>query len=179
MTPAAARPQTRYVALLRGVSPSNARMADLAACFEKLGFTDVRTVLSSGNVVFTTARMSEASLANTIEDGMGMHLPRSFPAIVRTASHLQSLLETDPYAAFDVAPAAKRVVTFLSAPHAGPLALPIALDGASILAMRGREVFTAYVPGDKGPVFMTLIEKTFGKQVTTRTWDTVRKCAVA
>ena len=29
------------------------------------------------------------------------------------------------------------------------------------------------------PVFMTLIAKTFGKDVTTRTWDTVKKCAAA
>jgi uncharacterized protein (DUF1697 family) len=27
------------------------------------------------------------------------------------------------------------------------------------------------------PVFMTLIEKTFGKEGTTRTWDTVAKVA--
>ncbi len=51
------------------------------------------------------------------------------------------------------------------------------LDGARILAVQGREAFTAYVPSPKGPVFMTLIEKTFGKDVTTRTWDTVAKVA--
>jgi hypothetical protein len=39
----------------------------------------------------------------------------------------------------------------------------------------GREVFTAYVPGGRGGDFMTLIEKTFGKEVTTRTWETVIK----
>ena len=43
--------------------------------------------------------------------------------------------------------------------------------------MRGREVFTTYLPTPKGPVFMTLIEKTFGKDVTTRTWDTIKKVA--
>jgi hypothetical protein len=43
--------------------------------------------------------------------------------------------------------------------------------------MKGGEVFTAYVPSPKGPVFMTLIEQTFGKEVTTRTWDTVAKVA--
>ena len=43
----------------------------------------------------------------------------------------------------------------------------------------GREIFTAYVPQPSNPVFMTLIEKTFGKDLTTRTWDTVKKCAAA
>jgi hypothetical protein len=37
----------------------------------------------------------------------------------------------------------------------------------------GREVFTSYVRGPKTPVFMTLIERSFGKELTTRTWDTV------
>ena len=45
--------------------------------------------------------------------------------------------------------------------------------------MKGREVFSAYLPTPKGPVFMTLIERTFGKEVTTRTWDTVAKVARA
>jgi hypothetical protein len=38
-------------------------------------------------------------------------------------------------------------------------------------------VYSAYLPNPKGAVFMTLIEKTFGKEVTTRTWDTVAKVA--
>ena len=43
--------------------------------------------------------------------------------------------------------------------------------------MRGGEIYSAYLPTPKGPVFMTLIEKTFGKEQTTRTWDTVAKVA--
>ncbi len=169
----------RYVAFLRGVSPMNARMADLKACFETMGFTDVRTVLSSGNVVFTAAEKRESSLAEIIESGMATDLPRSFPVIVRKRDHLLALLEDDPYARFRLSPAAKRVVTFLRRPHRGKLSLPLELDGARILLMRGSEVFTAYVPDESGPSFMKLIENTFGKDVTTRTWDTVRKCAAA
>ncbi|TMQ19061.1 MAG: hypothetical protein E6J90_18810 [Deltaproteobacteria bacterium] len=58
------------------------------------------------------------------------------------------------------------------------LPLPVELDGARILRRIDREVLSAYVPTPRGPVFMTLIEKTFGAAVTTRTWDTVRKLAV-
>ena len=43
--------------------------------------------------------------------------------------------------------------------------------------MRDGEVFSAYVPSPRGPVFMTLIQETFGKEQTTRTWDTVSKVA--
>jgi len=55
--------------------------------------------------------------------------------------------------------------------------LPVERDGARIYVLRGREALTAYVAGPRGPVFMTLIEKTFGKDVATRTLDTVTRLA--
>lgn len=155
----------------------NAKMADLKACFEKLGFIDVRTVLASGNVVFTSPQKSETNLVKTLEAGMAKYLPRSFPVIVRKVDHLLALLKADPYSNFCISSDAKRVVTFLSEPHRSALSLPIELDGAQILSVENTEVFSAYVPNERGPVFMTLIEKTFGKNVTTRTWDTIRKCS--
>ncbi len=72
-------------------------------------------------------------------------------------------------------PGAKRVVTFLRQAPRSRASLPVAAGGARILCRRGREVFSAHVPGPRGPVFMSLIEKTFGEEVTTRTWDTIRK----
>ena len=169
----------RYVALLRGVSPMNAKMAELKRCFESAGFTDVKTLLSSGNVVFNARAASNAALERRAEAAMAQHLDRTFLTIVRPADALRSLIEADPYAAFELPANAKRVVTFLRRPSETKLAQPIEFDAAQILAMKGGEVFSAYVPGPRGPVFMTLIEKTFGDGVTTRTWDTVRKCAAA
>jgi uncharacterized protein (DUF1697 family) len=89
------------------------------------------------------------------------------------------MLDADPYAAFRVPANAKRVVTFLREPPGSKLELPLEVDGARILTVQGREIYTAYLPSPRGPVFMTLIEKNFGSNVTTRTWDTVRKCAAA
>lgn len=59
------------------------------------------------------------------------------------------------------------------------VALPLTQDQATVLCRRGREVYTAYVPTDKGPVFMRLIERAFGRDVTTRTIETVARCAAA
>jgi len=167
----------RYAALLRGVSPVNARMPELRAAFEAAGFEEVRTVLSSGNVVFSARPAAEATLARKAEAAMQARLGRTFPAIVREVEALRALLGADPFADFDLAPGSKRVVTFLRAPPGGRLALPIEQDGARILAVRGREVLPPYVRTPKGPVFMSLIEKTFGKEVTTRTWDTIGRIA--
>ena len=169
----------RYVAFLRGVTPMNAKMADLKRCFEKAGFTDVRTVLSSGNVAFGAPAKSDIALARAIEAAMAKQLDRVFYTIVRKSSALQKLIEADPYEAFRLPTNAKRVITFLREEHKANLSLPLETDGARILATDGLEVFSAYLPNPRGPVFMTLIEKTFGAQVTTRTWDTVKKCAKA
>ena len=165
----------RYAAFLRGVSPMNAKMPQLKRAFEAAGFTEVKTVLSSGNVVFGARRASDAALQRKAEAAMGEMLDRTFLTIVRSVEMLREMLASDPYRAFRLSPSAKRIVTFLrDEPTARPK-LPVETDGARILALRGLELFSAYVPSPKGAVFMTLIERTFGKELTTRTWDTVVK----
>ena len=76
-------------------------------------------------------------------------------------------------------PEAKRIVTFLRNPDRLASPLPIDREGVTILKRVGTEVYTTYLPNPKGPVFMTLLERTFGKDITTRTLETVRKCAKA
>lgn len=64
----------KYVAFLRGINVGNIRikMPDLKAAFEKLGFSDVKTYLQTGNVVFlasespdTIKSVLEKSLSET------------------------------------------------------------------------------------------------------------------
>jgi uncharacterized protein (DUF1697 family) len=168
----------RQVAFLRGVSPMNCKMPELAKAFEAAGFTNVRTLLSSGNVVFD-AGGSERTIQKKAEAAMQEQMGKAFALFIRPVDELQALLAADPYAKFKLPAGAKRVVTFLPAAPSKVPKLPVELHGARIRAVDRREVFSAYVPGPNGPVFMTLIEKTFGKDVTTRTWDTVRKAANA
>ena len=167
----------RYAAFLRGVMPMNCKMPALRAAFEAAGFTDVKTVLGSGNVVFDARSSSEQALEQRAEAAMHEDLGQAFFTIVRPIEHLRQLLATDPYKRFKVSPKAKRIVTFRRGRPQAKIALPVELDGARILAMKDREIFSAYLPNPKGPVFMGLIQKTFGKDQTTRTWDTVAKVA--
>jgi uncharacterized protein (DUF1697 family) len=165
----------RYAAFLRGVMPTNAKMPELKRCFEAVGFTDVKTVLASGNVVFTARAETEAALQRKIEDGMEQHLGRRFLTIVRSLDALRAMVDADPYADFKLAPNAKRIVTFLRDAPASKPRLPIEHDGARLLCATDGDVFGAYVPSPRGPVFMTLILKQLGDGTTTRTWDTVKK----
>jgi len=157
--------------------PTNASMPDLKRAFEAAGFTEVKTLLASGNVLFTAPAASNASLQRKAEAAMSKHLGNAFLTIVRPVEALRELLASDPYKRFKPEPEAKRIVTFLRDKPTAKLALPIEFEGARILAMNGQEIFSDYLPNPKGPVFMRLIEKTFGKDQTTRTWDTVTKAA--
>lgn len=153
----------------------NAKMPELRKAFEAAGFTDVKTVISSGNVVFKARRASESSLQRTAEAAMEERLGQAFLTIVRPIDALRDMLASDPYRAFRLSPSAKRIVTFLRDEPGSKLTLPLELEGARLLFLTGKELFSAYVPSPKGAVFMSLIEKTFGKELTTRTWDTVAR----
>ncbi|MFC4310511.1 DUF1697 domain-containing protein [Steroidobacter flavus] len=169
----------RYVAFLRGVSPMNAKMPEVKKAFEKAGFTNVKTLLSSGNVVFDSPSKSETALARKAEKAMQEHLDRSFLTIVRSTKALSELIDADPYSEFRLPAKSKHVVTFLREVPTAKLSLPIKLNEARILAVRGQEVLVSYVPQPGSPEFMRLIEKTFGTEITTRTLETVKKCAAA
>jgi uncharacterized protein (DUF1697 family) len=154
-------------------------MTALKAALEKAGFTEVRTVLASGNTVFAARAQKTDKLESVIEHALQATAGKTFGTFVRPIAALEQMLAADPFAGHRLAPDAKRVVTFLRKPlspaEKAKIKLPIEHDGVRVLALGEREVFTAYVRSPRGPVFMNLLEKTFGKETTTRTWDTVKK----
>jgi uncharacterized protein (DUF1697 family) len=167
----------RYVAFLRGVSPLNCKMAELARALQLAGFEDVKTVRSSGNAVFTARAQTEAALARRAEAAMKEHLGVVFLTHVRSVTSLQELLAAEPFRAFRLPPGAKRLITFLSETPTPLPRLPSAGSSARILCVRGDTALSMYVPGPDAPAFLRGVEKTFGKNVTTRTWETVTLCA--
>jgi uncharacterized protein (DUF1697 family) len=154
----------------------NLKMSDLKRCLEFAGFTNIRTILSSGNAAFDSPSRSAGAVERQIEAAMTKQLDRSFYTIVRSLDALQEIMDADPFAAFDLPAGAKRVVTFARKLPKMTQGLPVERDGALILAVGDREAYSAYVPSPRGPVFMELIKATFGSDVTTRTWETVKKC---
>lgn len=167
----------RYIALLRGVSPTNCPMPALKRALEQAGFANVATFLASGNAAFDSPARDAAALERRVEAAIEEGVGRAFPTLLRTQDELRELIASNPWRGFDLAPNAKRVVTFLREPPATAPRLPIEQDEARVLKLAGRHLFTAYVPNARGPVFMKLIERAVGKEQTTRTWGTVEKLA--
>ena len=64
---------SRQVALLRGINVGRANrvtMVDLRALFETMGYIDVRTLLNSGNVVFTSSRAASMAVGRLLGDAV-------------------------------------------------------------------------------------------------------------
>jgi uncharacterized protein (DUF1697 family) len=86
----------RYAAFLRGVTPMNAKMPQVRTAFESAGFTDVKTLVSSGNVVFAVRASSETALQKRIEAVLEQRLRNAFLTIVRPVDALRRLHAAPP-----------------------------------------------------------------------------------
>jgi len=88
----------RQIALLRGINVGKAKriaMAELKAMVEKLGFADVKTLLNSGNVVFTSSIAASAAAAK-IEQALVKEIGVSANVIVITAQELDAIVKKNP-----------------------------------------------------------------------------------
>ena len=89
----------RHAALIRGINVGKAKrvsMAELRAAVERLGFTDVKTLLNSGNVVFTAARGTPAQAAARIEKALAADLGVTARVTVLTAPELADAVTANP-----------------------------------------------------------------------------------
>src|SRR5687767_14025081 len=92
---------TRSVALLRGINVGKAKrvaMADLRALFEGLGYTDVATLLNSGNVVFAGAKGKAQGTAQRIEAEIERCCGFTSRVTIVSGADLARVLAEDPLA---------------------------------------------------------------------------------
>jgi uncharacterized protein (DUF1697 family) len=85
-----------YVALVRGINVGRAKrvaMADFRALLEGLGYREVRTLLNSGNAVFTAPKSAVSALATHIEEAMSRKLRVTANVTVLSVSELQAAVD--------------------------------------------------------------------------------------
>lgn len=91
----------RYAAFLRGVNLGSRRKvssAELGACFEGIGFDDVATFRTSGNVVFEAGREAQAKLTARIERALEKSFGFDVAVFLRTAGEIKAIAEQRPFA---------------------------------------------------------------------------------
>jgi uncharacterized protein (DUF1697 family) len=169
---------SRQVALIRGINVGRAKrvaMADLRTLVEGLGYSDVCTLLNSGNIVFTT-RASPGTAALRIEKALAAELGVSARVTVLTSDELADAVTENPL--LDVAGDFSRLlVAVFSTPAARQKLEPLMKqdwDG-DVLALGAR---VAYLWCPDGILVSRLAEavgRMLGDAATTRNWATVIK----
>lgn len=169
-----------YVALLRGIGPTdpNMRPAKLKEAFEKMGFKDVRTVISSGNVVFNSSSKSTSALEKKIEKALPELLGFTSTAIIRSKQEIDALIKRDPAKGIVHGTKSYVLMTFLKE-HSGKLrTFTRKGPGFRILGVYKREFCIVIdMKNTNTPDIMRKAEKEFGKAITSRTWKTVERIA--
>lgn len=172
---------TRWVALLRGIAPmhENQKNVQLRGVLEDLGFADVASVLSSGNLLFTTDDDDRAALEQRIEAAWPERLGFTSTTILRRCDEIAALVEQRPFGDAEHGPASYLLVTFAKGevPTGTDLPPPPPDAAFALLGSTGRELFTATdTTGPAGsPDTMTWLEREFGADISSRTWGTVQK----
>ncbi|WP_407312968.1 DUF1697 domain-containing protein [Desulfosporosinus sp. SB140] len=168
----------KRVALIRGINVGRAKriaMADLRALVEGLGYRDVRTLLNSGNVVFTDPNIDVDS-AVLIEKALADQLSISAQVIVLSSAEIATIIKGNPLG--EVADNPSRfLIAILSNPaDRERLGSLTEQDWAPEVIAIGERV--AYLWCPNGILVSRLPEaigRILGNSVTTRNWATVTK----
>ncbi|WP_436493055.1 DUF1697 domain-containing protein [Actinokineospora sp. HUAS TT18] len=172
---------TGFVALLRGVNVGGNKkiaMADLRELLADLGFGEVKTLLQSGNAVFS-GKGTPASIGKKIEKALDDGFGLTTRCLVRTAKEIQQVIDGHPLA--DVADNGSRMMAiFLSESLDAKQAAAVEeLDPAAIKV--GDRVIYQWCPDGilAAPEIVPFLLKQWKVHGTARNWNTVTKIGAA
>lgn len=167
------------IALLRGINVGRAKrvaMADLRTLFEELGFTDVRAVLNSGNVVFGSPAQSPASAAAAIEVALVRRLGVVSRVRVLGGAELAAIVAANPLVA-QATDHARLIAFILPDGHSPePLAALAEQDWSpGALAVGDGAVYVWCPDGVLDSAAAAAVNKVLGDATTARNWNTLTK----
>jgi len=169
----------RYIALLRGVNVGRAKriaMADLRKLVGDLGFGDVRSVLASGNVVFSAPPLAPGDAAAAIEEALVLKLGVAARVTVLGSDELSAIIQENPL--LPLATDHARLLTFiLSEPGMkGVLDSLRECDWKPDALALGERAAYVWCPGGVlESAAAATVGKLLGDHTTSRNWNTLTK----
>ena len=169
----------RWAALLKGINIGGKKipMTELKALVEGMRCHDVKTLLASGNVVFSCDEEDGATLEKRLEAALADHGLKT-DVVVRNGAELSAIIDANPFPG----PAREHPNHLLVSFHREPVPegliekIPDIYDGPERLEAIGRELYIDF-PEDVGhpklPQAMAKLK--FPKIATMRNWNTVGK----
>jgi len=174
----------RYIAFLRAINVGGhtVKMDSLRKYFEESGFTNVETLIASGNVIFETDSRDTEVLARQIESDLEQLLGYPVATFIRTPSELANVLGNNPFASDEPDSEEQSLyIAFLpAAPGAEAMEGILASRTAETeFVLKDREIFCRFRKKMSDSKFSgARFEKTIGMPMTMRNINTVRKLAV-
>ena len=171
----------KYVAFLRGINVGKKKvpMAELRTMCEGMGFSKVKTVLNTGNIIFETAEDNSVRLQHNIEEELEKTFGFHIDTIFRRHEELVSLVQKNPFKTISMTPETRLYVTFLSEKvnPSSSFSHESLDENFTILSVTEDEVYSVLVLSEEKRTTdaMNILEKLFGKRITTRNWNTVVK----
>lgn len=167
-----------HVALLRGINVGKAKrvaMADLRALCEGLGYGDVKTLLNSGNVVFSAPR-ADAKAAAKIQKEIASQIGVSCRVLVVTADQLEEIVAENPFAEGEANPS-RFLVTVLADAATRARAKELAKQdwGSERLGVGTHAAYLWCPNGILESRIVLAIAKQLGDFATSRNWATITK----
>ena len=173
---------TKYIAFLRGINVGGHKkvpMLQLRQCLTTIGFKNVKTLLASGNAVFDAEESDPQELKEKIMTALKLEFDFEIPVTIRTAEHIKKLAQRDPFKNIEIDQNTRLYVTFLSDKLHTSLKLPYKTPEGdyTLLAIADGEVCSVLrLKSGMGTTdSMDILEREFGKKITTRNWNTVMK----
>jgi uncharacterized protein (DUF1697 family) len=161
-----------YIALLRAVNVGGTGklpMPELRAMCEALGFSNVRTYIASGNVVFES-RLAAASVKKQLEQRLEDYAGKPVGVLLRNAKEIAAVLADNPFAD---APPERTVALFLDAAPPADALDTLSGQGSEQLALGKREIYVFYPDG----IGRSKLKIAAGKNGTARNMNTVATLA--
>ena len=168
-----------HVALLRGINVGKAKrvaMADLRALIESLGYGDVKTLLNSGNVVFSAKGAKPTAIATRIEKGIVSALGLTSRVTVLSSAELAQIVEENPLGKV-ATDGSRYMITVLTDPADLVKVEPLAKQDwkPEALAVGTRVVWNWCPDGILDSRVQLAVGKALKDGATTRNWNTILK----
>ena len=172
--------KTKYLVLLRGINVGGKniiKMEELKKLFEELKFSDVKTFIQSGNVIFNDCEKDKSKLKNKIEKALFKKINGEVPVAILTFSDIEEIVNKKPKGFGEDKECKYDVVYIIE---------PLQVKDA-VKEITTREGVDKIYPGEKvlyisrvaeflsRSYFTKIIETSIYNSITIRNWNTTRK----
>lgn len=166
--------------MLRGINLGKRQLksAELKAVVESLGFTDVKTLLASGNVVFTAGETDPAVLEQALHDALAKATGLKSEIFVRSPAEMNAVAAANPFPEATAERPSFVVVSFHRAPvdQAAVARLAESHDGPERMHAAERELYIDFPDGQgRSTLHPAMTKAKLDPVNTARNWNTVLK----